>query len=157
MRQKPVVFQQHVWTGLLLAYAVAMLYVWFIWRFLHKAADNGYGSMNLVPGRSILHYIRAAYLGWQLKRPFLVRYAVVNFWGNLLLLLPAGVLLPLRWKQMQRFGCFFITVMLCVAFVEGLQWWSSLGSCDVDDLLLNLVGACGGFALWRTACEKTGK
>ena len=44
---------------------------------------------------------------------------------------------------------FLLTVSVTIIIVELLQYASALGSLDVDDLLLNMLGASLGFALRR--------
>ena len=70
-----------------------------------------------------------------------VRYTVLNLLGNLCAFMPLAVLLPALLRCMRRWYCFLPTVLLTVVSVEGLQFWLMVGSCDVDDVILNLGGA----------------
>ena len=46
--------------------------------------------------------------------------------------------------------------MVCIIVsIELTQWLSLLGSCDVDDLILNLVGTTLGFAVWSIINKRT--
>ena len=42
-----------------------------------------------------------------------------------------------------------MTVVFAVCAVELLQLWTRRGSLDVDDLILNVPGACLGWTAWR--------
>ena len=69
------------------------------------------------------------------------RYAILNLLGNLCAFMPLSILLPALFRCMRRWYCFFPTVLLTVVGVEGLQYWMMVGSCDVDDVILNVGGA----------------
>jgi glycopeptide antibiotics resistance protein len=70
-----------------------------------------------------------------------VRYVVLNLLGNLCAFMPLSILLPALIPCMRRWYCFLPTVLLTVVAVEGLQFWLMVGSCDVDDVILNVGGA----------------
>ena len=69
------------------------------------------------------------------------RYTVLNLLGNLCAFMPLSILLPALIPCMRRWYCFLPTVLLTVVAVEGLQFWMMVGSCDVDDVILNVGGA----------------
>ena len=88
-------------------------------------------SLNLVPFRTILQYF---------SKGTLSQFAV-NIIGNLICLMPLGILLPLNFKKQRRTGIFLLTCVLIVSAVEILQFATLSGSCDIDDLILNVGGA----------------
>ena len=88
-------------------------------------------SLNLVPFKTILQYF---YRGT-------VNQFVVNVVGNLVCLMPLGILLPLNFEKQQKTGIFLMTCALIVSAVEILQFATLSGSCDIDDLILNVGGA----------------
>ena len=45
-------------------------------------------------------------------------------------------------------------VLLLILAVEILQLVTLLGSCDIDDLLLNILGAAMGYVLWKLRNKK---
>ena len=53
------------------------------------------------------------------------------------------------WKKVRKFGWHSLAMVLTILSIELLQLFSLLGSCDVDDLLLNLVGTTIGFGMWK--------
>lgn len=76
-----------------------------------------------------------------------------NLAGNVAAFVPFGILLP--WVD-RKFGGFFR--LLCNAFlftagIELFQLLSGFGAFDVDDILLNCVGAMTGWAVWRLAAS----
>ena len=70
-----------------------------------------------------------------------LRYVVLNLVGNLCVFMPLSVLLPALFRCMRRWYCLLPIVMLSVVAVECLQFWLMVGSCDVDDVILNVGGA----------------
>jgi glycopeptide antibiotics resistance protein len=49
---------------------------------------------------------------------------------------------------MGKFGWHFLCMLLTIMVIEWLQLVTRLGSCDIDDLILNLVGTAIGFGLF---------
>lgn len=88
-------------------------------------------SLNLVPFRTISEY----FVKGDLRR------FVVNIAGNTVCLMPLAILLPLNFKKQRKTGIFLLSCALIVAAVEILQFATLSGSCDIDDLILNVGGA----------------
>lgn len=74
-----------------------------------------------------------------------------NLLGNLLPFLPMGILLPVLFEKIKRFGWFVLTQFCVITVFETIQLLTTTGSFDVDDILLNLVGAVIGWLLWLVA------
>ena len=72
--------------------------------------------------------------------------------GNLIMLFPLGIYLPLLYRKLRRLSGFF-AVLLISFFVsvgiELLQLATSYRSTDVDDIMLNTAGACLGFIVYQ--------
>ena len=99
-------------------------------------------NINLTPFLTIRNYWRVFY---HRTNEELFFHCFINLFGNVLLFIPAGWLLPKIWKKMQNFFRFFFTCALCIFLVELLQLFSLLGSFDIDDVILNLCGMTVGF------------
>ena len=84
------------------------------------------------------------------------RAAAINLAGNVAAFIPAGLFLPGLWKRQRNFGIFVLTVLGAVSLIELAQLFTCLGSCDVDDLILNLAGAALGFGLFALPPVKRG-
>ena len=113
-------------------------------------------SYNLVPLRTIRGYWLVLSREIDGGLP-LLRYAVTNFAGNLLAFLPLGFFLPLLFSRQRRFPLFLLTAVGIIVLVELLQLLSRRGALDVDDLLLNLPGACLGWLIWALASRRKAK
>ena len=57
-----------------------------------------------------------------------------------MLFMPMAVFLPCLFRPMQKLWLFALTMFLLLVAVEALQLLLACGSCDIDDVLLNLVG-----------------
>lgn len=97
-------------------------------------------SVNLIPFKTIAEFFAKGDL----------RLFAVNIIGNLVCLMPLGILLPLVSKKQNNTAVFMLTVSLIVISVELLQFVTLAGSCDVDDLILNLAGATAVYLIAKT-------
>jgi len=84
---------------------------------------------------------------------FMVRFWIKNIGGNILLLLPAGVMAPMLWSRLNSLKKTAIFAFCLSLGIETLQLLSSfIGNSgrafDIDDILLNTLGAAAGFALY---------
>lgn len=134
----------------LFLYCVMML--WLL--FGQRLRDGGIGSLsgqfennlNLVPFRTILWF-------WNLPQitddPHLLAHAFINLVGNVVLFAPLGFLLPRTFPKIDRLWKLIFWVTVAMVLVEVLQLLTTLGSCDVDDVILNLSGAIIGYLVWR--------
>ncbi len=82
--------------------------------------------------RLYLNAIRYDYIGMEIP--------LSNLVGNAMLFMPMAVFLPCLFRPMRRLWLFALTMALVRVAVEALQLLLACGSCDVDDVLLNLTG-----------------
>ncbi|MBD5142360.1 MAG: VanZ family protein [Ruminococcus sp.] len=137
-------------------YLLALLYLLFLQRIfvrgsrIQEIEDYGFWqsikwSVNLIPFRTILDYI-------QQMDPISIHsvhdYAFQNIIGNIIWFLPMGVFLPYFSQKQRNFLKFFLTAFFMIVCIEIMQLITLLGSCDIDDLLLNLLGSCIGFGIF---------
>ena len=94
-------------------------------------------SLNLVPFRTITAYFSSDNF----------KTSLINLGGNFVCLMPLGILLPLVSEKQNRAGVFLLTCSGIVLAVELLQFLTLAGSCDIDDLILNVAGAFLVFGL----------
>ena len=148
-----------------LCYGLLMLYLLFV-RDRHAVDGVPYlqqvqGNYNLVPFRTIGNYWhvltnKTYYLTKWSYEQYLhqVRHGVVNLVGNVVMFVPLGYLVPRVWPKFQRFFKCMLLILVLILAVELLQLFTLLGSCDVDDLILNLPGAAMGYILWNLQKRK---
>ena len=78
--------------------------------------------------------------------------------GNILLFLPLGVMLPLLHVRFRSLKTLLITAVCLSLSIEIIQFAlrliGSARSVDIDDVLLNTLGACLGYALVRIVASE---
>jgi glycopeptide antibiotics resistance protein len=94
---------------------------------------------NFVPFRTIAIWVANPESG------FWIRQMV----GNLLLLLPIGLLGPIALPWMDRWWRVILVATLASLAIELAQLRIPDRAADVDDVLLNVVGAALGYTTWR--------
>ncbi|MCL9659912.1 VanZ family protein [Paenibacillus hunanensis] len=138
---------QYVAAGVLLAYTALLLY-WMFWGFGRSApnADTPY-RYNIIPLHTIVEFATMR-VGSRLDQ-------WINLLGNIAVFVPFGVLVPMVLRV--RFWMFTCGFAGWILLLELMQLATRRGTFDVDDILLNTLGACGGYALfmlmirWRRA------
>ena len=108
-------------------------------------------NINLVPFNTIWQYL---YLLIKQTNPYLLPHAFINLFGNIAAFVPLGFLLPCLWKSVQSFGRFLLCTISMIVSVEIVQLFTLRGSCDIDDLILNLLGAIMGYIVFRICKRK---
>lgn len=98
---------------------------------------EGLETANFTLGKSIRMYIKY----------FPDLNGFENLFGNILVFVPFGYLLPCRSEKYHRWWRVLILSLLFVSGIELFQLISAFGAFDVDDILLNVAGAMGGYAL----------
>ncbi len=106
-------------------------------------------SSNLVPFKTINGYILAISNGsMNLIIP------IKNLAGNVAAFLPMGIFLPYFIKRLNRLKSFTITMTVMILSVEIIQLFTRRGSLDIDDFILNMIGALIGFGLWEAMTNR---
>ena len=93
-------------------------------------------SFNIIPFSTIKLYIN----GYMNNIVSFDNFAI-NIFGNLFAFMPYGVFIPLIFKKVNKYKKFLLLMILIVVIIEGLQFSTLSGSCDIDDLILNVLGA----------------
>lgn len=71
-----------------------------------------------------------------------------NLVGNVVVFIPFGFLIPYVLKRGRNFFVMLINAFLFVLGIEVFQLFSAFGAFDVDDILLNCVGAVLGYFVY---------
>jgi len=130
------------------AYIALMLWLLFGQRWNLGGSEN-YSqrlmeNLNLVPFRTIGEYMRVLLSG----QTHLRSHAMINLAGNVVMFVPLGFFLPLVAKSCRTYWKHLLWVLLILLCIEVLQLVTLLGSCDVDDFLLNIPGTAIGYGLF---------
>ncbi len=101
--------------------------------------------VNLRPGRSIYEVYILGFVHGYVN----AYYMLLNLLGNVCAFMPFAFFLPMFWRAMRHWYFFLPAMILAVASVEALQFAFMVGSCDVDDVILNVSGAMLLFFLFQ--------
>ena len=130
------------WVLFLMYLCLLAYFMFFSGSFGRTDTDRGY-AYNLVPLKEITRYFRY-------YRTLGMPLFLINIVGNMVAFMPFGFFLPIisrrsrKWYNTVSFGLIFSLIL------ETLQLIFKVGSFDVDDMLLNTVGAGLGFLVYRT-------
>lgn len=101
-------------------------------------------SANFVPFKTITKYIQS-FINDSLSKQIIIQ----NILGNILLFAPIGILLPCIFQRLYRFKNFLIALTVILVSVEIVQLLTCSGSFDIDDVILNSIGAVLFYGLWN--------
>lgn len=130
-----------------ITFIIFILYLLILGYFLFLSEEMGRKACveykyNFVPFKEIKRYLS--------------RYEVFGFWrvflniiGNILAFIPLGFFIPIIGNIQKRvLGKAFLFGILFVCLIEGIQLLTKVGSCDIDDVLLNGIGIMVGGILY---------
>ncbi|XEC93086.1 VanZ family protein [Paenibacillus tarimensis] len=133
---------------LILFYFVLLLY----WMFIgFGRAHNVYFQQhmyNLTPFHTIKQYIFNS-------GSYNTRTWVINLFGNIGVFIPFGICIPyvFNWRAAK----FMIAFITGIAVLELTQMLSRRGSFDIDDIILNTLGAFAGYLIFIILKNISGK
>lgn len=140
--------------GAIVGFIYLLVLVWFLFNGFQSRMEYGTWMQyvgvhtNFVPFSTISFYI-SSFTSGMMNNDIILR----NLIGNLLPFFPMGILLPVMFDRMKRFPWFFLTQFCVIVAFEAIQLFTTTGSFDVDDILLNLIGAVIGWFVWLVICR----
>jgi glycopeptide antibiotics resistance protein len=130
-------------------YAIVVISLTVIPTAMSIHGDPAMSEPNLIPMHSLLTCCidPIARPGGSLK------FCLENMIGNLLLLFPLGVFLPLVWERFRAGLSVLLTATMVSGLIELIQFGSrylgSFRTADIDDVILNTAGALLGYYFFR--------
>ncbi|WP_025729437.1 VanZ family protein [Heyndrickxia ginsengihumi] len=126
--------------------------VYIVW--LKPTAQLGYIDLNFVPFKTIGNYTISL-----INHSLPYSLVISNLFGNILLLLPLGLLFPLYFKRIS-FKSTVITGIIIPLLIEvgqlGLYLFRmGTRTVDIDDVILNFIGFMLGFYIMKIGLMKT--
>ena len=139
-----------------IVYGLGLFYLLFLYRagsdYAWTYSEYLLAMSNFIPLKSVYVLLTTPVISASLILRF-----VINFVGNILLFIPWGILLPLCFNRLQSFKKFVVITCTAVLLIETIQLFAMLGSFDIEDILLNVSGACIGFGVHRALFRKKDK
>ena len=109
--------------------------------------------INYIPFKSIISDIHT--IGSRsFSLSFEIKLLVMNIGGNILLLLPLGLLLPILWTNLRNLNKIFLIGLFTSLSIEILQLIENIlylgfRSVDIDDVIFNVIGIILGYSLFK--------
>ena len=131
-------------------YGVIMLYLLYGQRiglsvpgtYLDRLSEN----YNLIPFKTVGEYTDMMFNS---SNPYLRQHAIINLFGNIIMFIPLGFLIPCISLRFRTFAEHLLACSVIILIIEITQLFSLLGSCDIDDLILNIAGTAMGFCVFK--------
>ncbi len=136
--------------GAFAAYALLMLWLLFGQRMtvvLSGMWTENYWNdftqkINLIPMHTIVGF-------WENLQGGGRTHAIINLVGNVIMLVPLGFFIPCVFRKAGTFRRSMLYALITIVCIEIIQLVTLLGSLDIDDLILNMLGAAIGYWLYR--------
>ena len=107
-------------------------------------------TSNLIPFATIIEYIIGV-----ISNDINTSIVIINFATNLLLFAPMGFFIPVLFQsKIKNIKQFVIMIIILTLIVEILQFITYRGSTDIDDIILNTIGAVIMYMIMRTKFAK---
>ena len=127
-----------LWLCLILYLALLLRVILFKFDFntiidiLNDQDELAFTRVNLIPFQTIRFYLFSGRVANKI--------AFRNIVGNIVAFVPIGILIPLLRRDLSL-GTTFLVGLLLSGGIELTQYLTGLGSCDIDDIILNVLGA----------------
>ena len=93
-------------------------------------------SVNFIPFKTIIGYTKDIFTSLLDTSTIFV-----NLLGNLVCMMPFALFIPMLFKKINSTKKFLITILCITLGIELIQFITFSGSCDIDDIILNTLGA----------------
>lgn len=112
--------------------------------------SSRYHSFNIIPFQSIWEFTKLMFSGY-FSRGF------NNIIGNIFVFAPFGYFMPLLYKNCRKLKTVALAGFFVSLFFEICQYVLHLGSADIDDIILNVLGVTLGFLFFKGMIAITDK
>lgn len=127
---------------LFIIYMCVLVYVVFFAESMGRTPQEGY-VYNLIPLKEIRRFLKYIW-----DNDALGSMARLNVFGNIIAFIPFGIYLPYTSESKLGFISTFLYTFSLSLTIELVQLITKVGSCDVDDIILNTLGGVVGYILW---------
>lgn len=119
-----------------------------IWNFDPRYLDSFLmNRVNLIPFRTVLEYLNSFSIPFHTK--------IINLLGNTLAFVPFGFFAHVILNKKPSLLKFTLLMVSASLLIEVIQLIFLVGSCDIDDIILNVLGAVFSYLIFKTKiCKK---
>ena len=117
---------------------------------INTFSKEHFETSNLIPFATIIEYIIGV-----ISNDINTSIVIINFATNLLLFAPMGFFIPVLFQsKIKNIKQFVIMIIILTLIVEILQFITYRGSTDIDDIILNTIGAVIMYMIMKTKFAK---
>ena len=117
---------------------------------INTFSKEHFETSNLIPFATIIEYVIGV-----ISNGINTSIVIINFATNLLLFAPMGFFIPVLFQnRIKNIKQFVIMIIILTLIVEILQFITYRGSTDIDDIILNTIGAVIMYMIMRTKFAK---
>ena len=117
---------------------------------INTFSKEHFETSNLIPFATIIEYVIGV-----ISNDINTSIVIINFATNLLLFAPMGFFIPVLFQsKIKNIKQFVIMIIILTLIVEILQFITYRGSTDIDDIILNTIGAVSMYMIMRTKFAK---
>lgn len=128
---------------LFILYILLLIYFLFFAEWYGRTAKvHTEPQYNLIPFLEIRRF-------WMYKEQIGIWNVFLNLAGNVIGFIPFGFILPVLSKELRKGGSVVFYGMAMSVIVESMQLFGRVGSCDIDDVILNTLGTLVGYVMFH--------
>lgn len=103
---------------------------------------EGFYVLNLVPIKETISMFNNS-----------IGIAIYNVVGNILIFIPIGIFIPILFKKRDDFSSIIFYGVVGSSFIEINQLITGGRAADIDDVILNTIGALIGYLVYKAICK----
>lgn len=127
----------------MIAYIFLLIYFLFFAEWYGRSAQvHTEPQFNLIPFLEIKRF-------WNYRDQIGIWNVFLNLAGNVIGFFPFGFILPVMSPALRKGGHVVFYGMVMSVVVEAIQLVTLVGSCDIDDVILNTFGAFLGYLCFQ--------
>ena len=157
IRKKKLSFKRELLYAFTVAYITGVIKLtiipdWSLYRDFETqeirfSSDVGsFLPINLIPLKNVLSFLSG---NVHVNEEDILMVVVLNLATSILLLAPMGILLPRLWTKLNNWKTILLIAIGFSCTIEIIQFFIGRVA-DVDDIVLNLIGALGGYGFYGT-------
>ncbi|MEC0300877.1 VanZ family protein [Peribacillus frigoritolerans] len=111
-------------------------------------------GLNLIPFVGIINDIKQIGIAYDGDTVFMISLIIRNVGGNILLLMPLGVLSPIIWNKFKGFKNIVLCGFVISISIESIQFIELIAggwgrTVDIDDVICNVLGVILGYFIYK--------
>lgn len=135
---------------LFIIYCIALVYILFLYGYrtgnqfnLKVFSKEHFEMPNFIPFRTIFSYLERSY-----NSTINTSIVISNLLGNLVMFVPMGMALSVLFSEkFNKLWKIIVFIIFLVMIIEITQFITFTGSADIDDIILNTIGAMIGYGI----------